>query len=219
MVWRSFHGVLLALLWVAVRYVCNIEHISICRVGKWYTPVMTSDRPDFPFADTAAARMLSAGLQHSSVRRGISLRQHGKALGYKQAVVLSHMANGRVPIPIDRAVELAKALDIDPSAFLSAVVAQRHPDVDWALLNPVDESLDRTSLITEFTGGRALDELTPGQRGVIREATADPQAERRWLSLHELAAIELLREFRPAMVKHGLGRSDCDALIAALKGR
>ncbi|RYY28379.1 MAG: XRE family transcriptional regulator [Sphingomonadales bacterium] len=172
---------------------------------------------DFPYLDTQAARMLASGIQRASVRDGISLRQLGKRLGYKQAVVLSHMASGRVPIPIDRAQDLATTLEVDPKMFLAAVLDQRHPDVDWALITGMHDTAGSTfHLAADLTGGRAVDELTPGQRAVMREVAADPQASRRWLSVHEVEAVEMLRELRPTMVREGLGPGDRRALRDAL---
>ncbi|MCM8729350.1 hypothetical protein ACFO8O_00010 [Hephaestia sp. GCM10023244] len=170
---------------------------------------------DYPYADTPAARMLSSGLQQTVARTGMSIRQLGKAMGYKQAVVLSHMALGRVPIPIDRATDLADALEIDPRDFLAAVLDQRHPDINWSLLGASD-AVQSMPLVTELTAGRLLDELTPGQRQVIREAAADTQAQRRWLTVHETGVVDLLRELRPSMQQHGLSRSDLRAIRQAL---
>lgn len=175
-----------------------------------------ADQDDFPFADTMAQRLLAQGLQLVMARKGVSLRQLGKELGYKQAVVLSHMASGRVPIPIDRAVLLAEALEIDPRVFLAAVVQQRHPEVDWSLMKDGSKEGATFNLATELTGGRSLGELTPGQRRVIREAAADGMAQSRWLTPHEVAAVDLLRELRPGIAEHGLGQGDREALRAAL---
>lgn len=170
---------------------------------------------DFPFVDTRATRLLAQGLQLTMARKGVSLRQLGKDLGYKQAVVLSHMASGRVPIPIDRALVLADALELDSRAFLEAVIEQRHPDVDWSLIK--EGGTDTTfALAAELTGGRDLEELNPGQRRVIREAAADSMAQSRWLTPHEVAAVNLLRELRPGIADHGLGKGDREALRAAL---
>ena len=171
---------------------------------------------DFPFVDTLATRLLAQGLQLAMARKGASLRKLGKALGYKQAVVLSHMASGRVPIPIDRAPVLADALEIDPRVFLAAVVEQRHPEVDWSLMKSGSGEQATFTLATELTGGRSVDELTPGQRRVIREAAADAMAQSRWLTPHEVPAVNLLRELRPGIVEHGLGKGDREALRAAL---
>jgi hypothetical protein len=52
-------------------------------------------------------------------------------LGYKSAVVLSHMRTGRLPIPIDRAGEIAKMVGLEPARFLILVLEQRYPDVDF----------------------------------------------------------------------------------------
>lgn len=59
-------------------------------------------RNGYQWADTAAAKMLLSGLERARDQMGLSVRQLAKSLGYKQAVVLSHMATGRAPIPIDR---------------------------------------------------------------------------------------------------------------------
>ncbi|CAN5469811.1 hypothetical protein BH10PSE14_BH10PSE14_27410 [soil metagenome] len=176
---------------------------------------------EYPYADTAAARLLQVGIQATIARQGTSLRQLGKRLGYKQPVVLSHMASGRVPIPIDRAPSLAGALEIDPHAFLAAVLDQRHPDVDWRAFAGRGTETGSTEhlMATQLTGGRAIDELTPGQRAVIREAAADPQAQRRWLSVHEVGVMEELRKLRPAMEREGLGVADRRAINDALRDR
>jgi len=181
---------------------------------------MTEGKNDFPYLDTKASRMLASGIQRANVRDGISLRQLGKQLGYKQAVVLSHMASGRVPIPINRAQELAAAVEIDQKTFLAAVLGQRHPEVDWALITEAPASGDtRLNLTAELTGGRAVEELTPGQRAVMREVAADPQAPRRWLSVHEVGAVDMLRELRPGMAREGLALADQRALRDALGKR
>ena len=67
---------------------------------------------EYEYKEPRAARMLSEGLRRASSERGLSVRQLGKKLNYKQAVVLSHWATGRVPIPIDRAVEVAREVGL-----------------------------------------------------------------------------------------------------------
>ena len=61
------------------------------------------------YASTSAAQMLAHGLRSASQERGTSLREIGRRLKYKQPVVLSHMATGRVPIPLDRAAAIARS--------------------------------------------------------------------------------------------------------------
>lgn len=180
---------------------------------------MMSKANEFPFRDTHAARMLSAGLQRAIAQRGVSLRQLGASLGYKQAVVLSHMASGRVPIPIDRTNDLAGILEMDRQSFLAAVLSQRHPGVDWSILTSGAAGLHQTALASELTDGRPAEELAPGQRQVIREAAADSRADQRWLTPHEVPALRLLRDLRPAMVTHGLAHRDLDAIRGALRSR
>lgn len=174
---------------------------------------------EYPLADTTAARMLSEGLARAKHEQGSSIRQIGRQMGYKTAVVLSHMALGRVPIPIDRAEELADTLAIDKAAFLQAVVKQRHPDVAWHLLSEGRRQSAFDSLAHELEAvlGRSLKDLSSEQRAVIREVAAEPHPRRRWLSVHELHAVEVLRETVPHMQTEGVASADLTAIRALLE--
>ncbi|MGB7371749.1 helix-turn-helix domain-containing protein [Erythrobacter sp.] len=172
---------------------------------------------DPKLADSQAARMLSEGIARASSERGLSLRKIGALLGYKQAVVLSHMTSGRVPIPIDRAEEIAEVLEIDPAAFLQAVVRQRHPTVTWSLMGAGGDKGDGFTHELAVSLGRPLKELSQEQRAVMREVAAEPRPRRRWLTVHELTAIELLREVQPAFSSEGLGQAEMAAIRDALR--
>lgn len=172
----------------------------------------------FQFADSAAARMLSEGLTRANEEQGLSIRQLGKQLGYKQAVVLSHMASGRVPIPIDRAEDFADALRLDKRAFLQAVIKQRHPTVSWDILASAGGSSVTDDLTHELEViiGTSLKSLTKEQRGVMREVAADSSPRRRWLSVHELPVVEMLRKAVPAFQAEGLDRAEMAGIEAFL---
>nr|WP_166175711.1 helix-turn-helix transcriptional regulator [Altererythrobacter segetis] len=86
---------------------------------------------DYPLANSEATRMLAAGLEHAAEDKGWSQRTIAKMLNYRASVVLSHMALGRVPIPIDRALQFARLLGMDTAKFLLAVLEQRHPEIDF----------------------------------------------------------------------------------------
>lgn len=170
-----------------------------------------------PLADTAAAVMLANALAQER-RDGRSLRKLAVVLGYKQAVVLSHMATGRAPIPINRAADLAEVLEMDRAAFIRAVLRQRHPDINWQdiMASPgVDDASDFVMNL-EISAGGSLDDLTPDQAMVMREVAADRSAARRWLSVHEIGAIELLRELLPNLARQGLTAADREAVRTAL---
>ncbi len=145
-------------------------------------------REGYQWADSAAAKMMAAALERAKVEHGLSVRQLAKQLGYKQAVVLSHMANGKSPIPIDRAEDLADTLYMDGKSFLRAVVEQRHPEVSWNLLagNLIHEISDGLASQLEAILGTSLDQLNKEQRRVMREVAADPIPGRRWVSIHNL---------------------------------
>lgn len=145
-------------------------------------------RDGYQWAETAAAKMMAAALERAKGERGLSVRQLAKQLGYKQAVVLSHMANGKSPIPIDRTEDLANQLDIDMRSFLRAVVEQRHPEVTWNLLagNLIEEVSDGLANQLEAILGSSVGQLNAEQRRVMREVASDPNAGRRWVSIHNL---------------------------------
>lgn len=178
---------------------------------------MTSDQP--PLADTAAARMLSVALKRASDERALSLRQLAKLLNYKQAVVLSHMSLGRVPIPIDRAEEIADVLDLNKAAFLRAVLEQRHPDVDWSLVTLDGKRASSAAyLVDELEAilGGSLKSLSQSQRRILREVANDPRPDRRWTTVQELPTLELIREWRPTFREVGMSEEDREALKAML---
>lgn len=162
-------------------------------------------------ADTQAACMLSAALKKSH-NDGLSVRKLATRLGYRQATVLSHMANGRQPIPLDRAEAIAREVGIDPQQFLLAVLEQRHPSVSWTEMfneDPVARDLVRLA-------GRPLSDLPKDQLRVVKEAVCDPSAPRRWLSPLEAPIIEVVRSVRPEVATEGLRGADLDLLGLAL---
>ena len=171
---------------------------------------------DFPYAATQAARMLTEGLRTASLERGLSLRQIGKKLGYSQAVVLSHMAKGRVPIPLDRALDIAREVGMPAKQFLLAVLEQRHSQVDWGLITAAgDHFVDELESLAK----KPLSALNAEQRHIMREVVCDPHPARRWLSLAELPTIEVLRKLRPAIRTEGLDAEDKEALRHSLGSR
>jgi hypothetical protein len=172
------------------------------------------------YADTRAAQMLTNGL-HVAKREGRSLRTIAKELNYKQATVLSHMAKGRVPVPLDRAAQIAGAVGIGPAQFLLAAVEQRTNDAT-KLLRPDDA---QSSADNGFAGelallaGGSLDQLDEEHRGVMREVVTDGLPRRRWLSPAELPLVLRLRELRPAMKGEGLPPGEVRLMLGDLGTR
>jgi hypothetical protein len=175
---------------------------------------------DFPFANTRAARMLREALDRIKRLRGISVRTLGKQLGYKQATVLSHMASGRVAIPLERAPDIARAADLSPGDFLAACVEQRSAEAATLLqYQPANEDETSFGLVSELNviAGQALDSLNEEQKSVMRKVAADARPGRRWLSEAELPIVEGLRRLRPEITEIGLTPSDRAKLEAALR--
>ena len=164
------------------------------------------------YADTTAAKMLAIGLRSAAQERGLSLREIGRRLEYRQPVVLSHMASGRVPIPTDRAGDIARQVGIPPDRFLEAVLHQHHPEVEWGLITgkPNPFLLD-----LEESAGMPLSALSAGHHRVLGEVVEDNKPEERWLSKQEIAAVKFLRELFPKMPTSGLSEDDRETLRLA----
>lgn len=172
------------------------------------------EKSDNPFAESEAAQMLSAALDES----GLSTREVARRLGYKATVVISHMATGRVPIPLDKAADIAKAVSLDPSRFVKAVMVQRHPDAAKFLSSTGTPGAHSDPLCAELTllAGCDLSELSDDHKKVLREVVADKSPARRWLSLAELPTILMLRGRRPRMSESGIPAGELALIQAAL---
>ena len=163
-------------------------------------------RDGYQWADTVAARMLFSAIERAKEQRGLSVRQAAKLLGYKQAVVLSHMASGRAPIPIDRAEEIARVFEVSPPQFLSAVLEQRHPEVNWKLISDSALSSDENNLADELEIIR-----------ILREVVAEPRPSRRWLSVHELPIVERQRKASSYDRNESGVASEVDEILAMIE--
>jgi hypothetical protein len=171
---------------------------------------------DYDYKETRAAQMLSDGLRRASAERGLSVRQLGKKLNYKQAVVLSHWATGRVPIPIDRAVEVAHEVGLPEREFLLAVLEQRHAEVDWNLITGFNDDLIED---LEDIAGKPLATLSPEHQQVMKEVVAEVRPARRWLTVNEVPVMEAIREQLPFVRSDGMPRSMIELLTGALQRR
>jgi hypothetical protein len=172
---------------------------------------------DYPLANTEATRMLAAGLERVHAHRGLTQKDVASKLNYKTSVVLSHMALGRVPIPVDRAEDIAAVLGLDPTRFLLAVLKQRHPDVDFETLLGVQ--LPQESGVAaelEALAGTTLDELPKETKQVLREVASAANPQQRWLTTAELPVVEILRRRYPAMPMDGLTTDERRHLTARL---
>ena len=150
--------------------------------------------------------MLFSAIERAKEQRGLSVRQAAKLLGYKQAVVLSHMASGRAPIPIDRAEEIARVFEVSPPQFLSAVLEQRHPEVNWKLISDSALSSDENNLADELEIIR-----------ILREVVAEPRPSRRWLSVHELPIVERQRKASSYDRNESGVASEVDEILAMIE--
>ncbi|RYE51438.1 MAG: hypothetical protein EOP21_01410 [Hyphomicrobiales bacterium] len=177
---------------------------------------MQTTSNDYPFADTRAAQMLASYLQRSQ-REGRSIRQLAKQLGYKQAAALSHMAMGRIPIPIERAGDLANTLMMPEADFLDKVLRQRYPKIEWDNFKPSKRDPDEFVFKLEAASGRRVADLSGEQVRIIQEVAASENAARRWVSPAEAGIIEMLRKAKPAITVEGLSKVEAQAMEAFLE--
>lgn len=155
--------------------------------------------------------MMREGIYRLKHERRISLRMLAFELGYKQATVLSHMANGRVAVPLERAQAIASALQLPADRFLAAVAEQRIPGLAAALTEQPKGSPNEEKGFAQdlrVIADLDFDDLNPEQKSVLREVVADPRPGRRWLSLAELPVIAELRTLRPNVKETGLSELD-----------
>ena len=182
---------------------------------------MQDTKNEHPFAESAAARMLADAIRRKQAA-GFSLRRLAPTLGYKQSTVLSHMANGRIPIPMARAKEIAAVMGISQSEFLIAVMEQREPEASTMLMaGPIDLARSPQSFAEELEeiAGRRLDDLTSEQKDVMRKVAVDPSPARRWLAEAEIPTVQLLRRLRPDDEHAPIDSADRDLIAAVLKSR
>lgn len=183
-------------------------------------------KEDYPLASSDATMMLSEALNRVQKEEGWSQRQVAKLLDYKTSVVISHMASGRVPIPVDRALDFARLLKIDPGNFLLAVLQQRHPEIDFTrLLSGITRrsavsSSSRTArgfVVQELESlaGVELDALPKGTVNVLRDAIADREPRRRWAALSEVPLLAIIRKHHPDGLSHEQ-RQAFEAFVATL---
>ena len=170
---------------------------------------------DYPLQGTRAQVMLDEAMRRAQ-SAGRSQRAVAQELGYKSSVVLSHMASGRVPIPVDRAPEMASKLGMDAAAFVLAVLEQRYPDFDFRSLFNISYSSDRTVAKLEAIAGCSLDDLPAETRAMLEEVVAARHPRRRWLSPAEVSTMELVRDLRPDGSVNGLSDGDLEAIAGAL---
>lgn len=172
----------------------------------------------YPLADTDAARCLRSALNRLKLERKKSLRAVARELNYKQPVTLSHMANGRMPIPVERAEEIALAVEIDSIMFTNLVLKQRYPELNVGIVDEPTFQVDLADGVSStHSAWRQERPLTLAQERVLREVVRDERAVERWLSPHEVTVIQLLRKLRPSLTLDGLSAIDMQRLRLALK--
>lgn len=165
-----------------------------------------------PFSNDEATRLLERALNRAKEVSGTSLTEAASAIGISKAA-LSHMANGRAPIPIDRAADLAHHLHLEPRPFLMAVLHQRHPEAmaviagaDFSSRRPQDQQID-------WVLSRPIAELSEEQITIIREVARDARPRERWLEVGEVPAVKTIRRLRP----EGMMPDDVEWIELALK--
>lgn len=162
----------------------------------------------FPFANSDATIMLRSALDRYTATPGKSLRKLGIDLGYKNAVILSHMSLGRVPIPLDRADEFARILDLNAAEFVAKVLLQRHPNAYQALqLAPTPSA----------THGFPIPPQTPEHERIALEVLRDFRPQQRWLSIQECLAVEKIRNAKPTFSTAGLTDDELERVIGVLQ--
>lgn len=168
-------------------------------------------------ADTDAVAMLNAALDQARAEKGLTQRDVARELGYKGSVVLSHMASGRVPIPVDRAIAIAEVTGVEPRAFLLAVLEQRFPQIGFEdLLGITIERSDGVVARLEALAGKPLELLERDTLTVLEQVVTTNAPSRRWLSLDELVLMDRIRAAFPHLKKRALTKVELDGIERCL---
>ncbi|WP_298190565.1 hypothetical protein [Novosphingobium sp.] len=134
----------------------------------------------------------------------------------KQATVLSHMATGRIGIPLDRVEQFAEVLEMNPEEFSFAVIEQREPAMLGLLSRFYGHVCDRAqsgelaSLIDEM---RSTADLSSRQMSDIREILRQRDTPSRLVTGRASELISVIRSARPI----GLDDREWERLIAMVK--
>lgn len=176
--------------------------------------------------------MLAAALEAARQQSGLSQRGLADKMGYRSSVVISHMATGRVPIPVDRVNDFAAHLDLDPAEFLTAVLEQRFPDIDFSLLASregcgfepsglnVNVHAPQSAWVQqqlEDAAGQRMDEWSSDTVALLRDVLAASSPRNRWLTANELSFVTLMRSSAPRLATMGLSRSAATQLERAFE--
>ncbi|WP_225008995.1 hypothetical protein [Novosphingobium percolationis] len=157
----------------------------------------------FPYAHSRATIMLNAAIRRHTDQHPGGLRALASALGIKQATVLSHMSNGRMAIPLERAPQLAEMLKMNAVEFTRAVLEQREPMV-WALLTHSAEE-DLPSEVRRICDAAAsAPDLSTERVNFVLEVLRGGKPIPRRVNDHEAALLDLIQRHEP------LGMSDAE---------
>lgn len=174
---------------------------------------MTTKNP-LPHSDTEARFMLSDAIAARRRADKASLRMLAAEMEMSSAM-LSHMATGRIPIPVDGAAKLADALGISRSEFVKSVLKQRFPNAMAILDDEADVGGNDGSEVTRARMMVTFYDGTPptGDLALILDQvrTAD-DAQERWLTPSELPVVNMIRRLRPNFSKLGLTEVDLDLI-------
>ena len=179
------------------------------------------DQQVYPFGNSRAAQMLRHGFQRAQAERRLSIRSIAKTLGYKQATVLSHMANGRVAVPLERATDIARAVELSPADFLLAALEQRNAEASDLMSGSQELVRQPHDFAFEMKAiaGVDIDQLSAEQKAVLREVVNEPHPGRRWVTLAELPTVLALREAWPGFGGGGLPRAVLTEVTKVLRAQ
>lgn len=151
-----------------------------------------------PFADTPAAGMLDQAIKRYTAANPGGLRALAARIGIKQATVLSHMANGRIGIPLDRATQFADILGMDATTFSLAVLQQKDPEIYNLLSTEARKKAAPTT--TPFITPEALKDgitISAFKMRLIAEILSTPDDKIRHATGNEAELLNLIRSMCP----------------------
>ncbi|WP_298165292.1 hypothetical protein [Novosphingobium sp.] len=177
---------------------------------------------DLPFSHSRATLMLREALTTYTASHKGGLRALSAKLEMRPATVFSHMSNGRMAIPLDRADQLASVLGIDRAAFCLAVLEQRAPSAYYAIdevtgLGSVGANIPasmRAVLQVLPAGSVKDDELVE----LIRRAATSAHPLKHWIEGEEFELIADVRRLSGGRLNAADRRRIGELIEVVLKG-
>jgi hypothetical protein len=160
--------------------------------------------------------MLKEALTRYTSKNKGGLRALAKLVKFNQSTVFSHMATGRIGIPLERAEQFAALLDMNAVDFTLAVLEQREPGVHALLAGAFD--FEAGGAVSAEAGAiiamvRRAQGLSADHVALIGDILREDVPVGRWAIGRNAELLGVIRAARPL----GMDEAEWDELFAIVR--